>query len=361
MRPNVAQSVKECYEAGIRVIMITGDYPVPAQDIARQAGIVPYDKVITGPELEKMSEAELKERIKTVCVFARVVPEQKLMIVNALKANNEIVVMTGDGVNDAPALKSANIGIAMGGRGTEVAREASALVLLDDDFSSIVLAVKMGRRIFDNIKKAFAYIFAIHVPIAGMTLIPVVLQWPIILFPVHIAFLELIIDPVCSLVFEGEREEKNIMKRKPRKNGEPLLTKKTIFLSLLQGFVMLAVVAATFYFTYQARTPLIGAAAAEAEARTLAFATMVLSNLALVLVNVSWSRSVFESILNPNKALVAVFIAALGCLALSISVPFLSQIFKFGPLAFSEIEYCVIAAVASVIWFEVPKMLNKVS
>jgi Ca2+-transporting ATPase len=208
VRPSVPAAIGECYEAGIRVIMITGDYPATAGNIAQQIGLKPLDLFITGAELDAMSDDELKERIKTVCIFARVVPEQKLRLVKALKEIGEVVAMTGDGVNDAPALKSAHIGIAMGGRGTDVAREASSLVLVDDDFSSIVSAVRMGRRIFDNIKKAMAYIFAIHVPIAGLSLVPVAFGWPLILYPVHIVFLELIIDPACSVAFEAEPEEK---------------------------------------------------------------------------------------------------------------------------------------------------------
>ena len=189
VRPNVAGAVEECYAAGIRVVMITGDYPLTAQNIGRQIGLKSVEKCITGPELDGMSDEQLKGRIREVNIFARVVPEQKLRIVNTLKATGEIVAMTGDGVNDAPALKSADIGIAMGGRGTDVARESASLVLLDDDFTSIVGGVKMGRRIFDNLKKAIAYIFAIHVPIAGISVIPVLLGWPLILLPVHIVFL----------------------------------------------------------------------------------------------------------------------------------------------------------------------------
>ena len=206
VRPMVAEAVKNCYGAGIRVVMITGDYPGTAQKIASEIGFIRLD-CITGPELAGMTDGELRERIKTADIFARVVPEQKLRLVNALKANGEIVAMTGDGVNDAPALKSAHIGIAMGGRGTDVAREAADLVLLDDDFSSIVEAVRLGRRIFDNIQKAVSYATAVHVPIAGMVLIPVLLKWPLVLLPVHILFLELIIDPACSIVFEAEPEE----------------------------------------------------------------------------------------------------------------------------------------------------------
>ncbi|MDD4828622.1 MAG: HAD-IC family P-type ATPase, partial [Bacteroidales bacterium] len=203
IRKEVPAAVAECKKAGIRVIMITGDYSVTAQNIAKEIGLSNYDQCITGKELSEMSEKELDERIGKVNIFARVVPEQKLKIVNALKRNKEIVAMTGDGVNDAPALKSANIGIAMGEKGTDVAREASKLVLMDDNFGSIVAAVKMGRRIFDNLQKALGYIFAIHVPIAGLSLIPVLFSgYPLILWPVHVVFMELIIDPACSIIFE---------------------------------------------------------------------------------------------------------------------------------------------------------------
>ncbi|HSD82740.1 MAG TPA: HAD-IC family P-type ATPase, partial [Anaerolineae bacterium] len=206
IRPAVPMAIQNCYRAGVRVIMITGDYPGTAQNIAQQIGLTPHDQVITGPELDQMDEVELRRRIAHTNLFARVVPEQKLRIVEALKADGEVVAMTGDGINDAPALKAAHIGVAMGERGTDVARESGALVLLDDDFSSIVSAVRLGRRIFDNIKKAIGYIFAIHVPIAGMSLIPVLFKWPLMLMPVHILFLELIIDPACSTIFEAEPE-----------------------------------------------------------------------------------------------------------------------------------------------------------
>ena len=235
VRSTVPAAIKECYTAGIRVVMITGDYPLTAQHIGRQIGLTPIDACITGPELDAMDDATLQERIKTTTIFARVVPEQKLRLVNALKANGEIVAMTGDGVNDAPALKSAHIGVAMGKRGTDVAREAAALVLLDDDFSSIVQAVRLGRRIYDNIRKALIYILAVHVPIAGLALLPLLFGWPLVLLPVQIVFLELIIDPASSVVFEAEPESPEVMQRPPRNPREPMFGKRALLLGGLQG------------------------------------------------------------------------------------------------------------------------------
>ena len=251
---------------------------------------------ITGPELDAMDEDELRERIHSVNVFARVVPEQKLRIVNALKATGEVVAMTGDGVNDAPALKSADIGIAMGGRGTDVAREASSLVLLDDNFISIVAAVRLGRRIFDNLKKAMAYIFSIHVPIAGMSLIPVLFNMPLVLLPVHIVFLELIIDPACSVVFESEKEERNVMNRPPRKKDEGIFTRRTLVLSLLQGFVVLAVTLVIYWSA-------LSRGLEESEVRALTFATIVVANLCLILTNRSWSDTIITSLRTPTGRL----------------------------------------------------------
>ena len=226
VRPTVAAAIQECHTAGIRVVMITGDYPETAQAIARQVGLLQTGNTITGAELDDMSDTELQQQIENTSIFARAVPEQKLRIVNALKNKGEVVAMTGDGVNDAPALKAAQIGIAMGQRGTDVARESAALVLLDDDFSSIVKAVKLGRRIFDNLRKAMSYLVAIHIPIAGMSLIPVLFKLPLVLLPIHVAFLHLIIDPACSIVLEAEPAEENVMKRPPRNPKEPLFGRK---------------------------------------------------------------------------------------------------------------------------------------
>jgi Ca2+-transporting ATPase len=352
VRPQVAEAVRECYSAGIRVIMITGDYPLTAQNIARQIGLSNADHCITGAELEKMDDKELGQRISTVTIFARVLPEQKLRIVEALKANGEVVAMTGDGVNDAPALKSADIGIAMGERGTDVAREASSLVLLDDNFISIVSAVRMGRRIFDNLKKAIAYIFSIHVPIAGMSLIPVLFNLPLVLLPVHIVFLELIIDPACSIVFESEKEEQNVMKRPPRKTDEGLFTRRTLALSLLQGAVVLGVVLIV-YISALAR------GLGENEARTLTFTTIVIANLALILTNRSWSETIITTLRTPNRALGWVFAGTLCCLFLVLYVPTLQELFRFGDVPPLDLVACTGAGVLSIVWFELFKYWSK--
>jgi len=351
MRPTVPPALKECYAAGIRVVMITGDYPGTARNIARQIGLTPLDECLTGPELDKMGEPELQQRLKSVNIFARVVPEQKLRLVNALKANGEIVAMTGDGVNDAPALKSAHIGIAMGGRGTDVAREASALVLLDDDFSSIVEAVKLGRRIFDNLKKAMAYIFAIHVPVAGMSLIPVLFKWPLALLPVHIAFIELIIDPACSVVFEAEPEEVDVMDRPPRNAKDPFLSGWTISLSLLQGVGVFLVVLAVYSVA-------LFRGHGELEARALSFTILIIANLGLIFTNRSWSRTILATLRSPNAALWWVLSGALVFLSLVLYVPFLRDLFRFAPLSAGALVICLAAGAASILWFEGFKVLN---
>ena len=354
VRPGVPSAIRECYAAGIRVVMITGDYPGTASHIAREIGLKPADLVMTGPELDRMEESELRRRISGANIFARVVPEQKLRLVDALKTNGEIVAMTGDGVNDAPALKSANIGIAMGGRGTDVAREASAIVLLDDDFSSIVRAVRNGRRIDDNLSKAIAYILAVHVPIAGIALLPVLLGWPLILLPVHIVFLELVIDPACSVVFEAEAEEGNIMSRPPRDTKKPLFGRRTIGISMMQGVGVLAVIFAMFAITMYIHPGSIEARANEARAMT--FATMIFANLALIFTNRSWTNSMIGCLRNPNRALWIVATAASGFLAIVIFFPPAAGLFKFGALTAVDFAICLGAGFFSVLWFELMKL-----
>jgi Ca2+-transporting ATPase len=351
VRATVSSAITECYSAGIRVVMITGDYPGTARNIARQIGLEKADAWITGPELDGMTEMELQQRINEVNIFARVVPEQKLRLVTAFKANGEIVAMTGDGVNDAPALKAANIGIAMGGRGTDVARESASLVLLDDDFSSIVQAIKLGRRIFDNIRKAIAYIFAIHVPIAGISLFPVLFQWPLLLLPAHIAFLQLIIDPACSIVFEAEGEESDVMKRPPRNSREPLFSRKMVALSLMQGVIVLVVVLGVFWFA-------LSRGDNEQEIRALTFTTLMISNLGLILTNRSWSRTFVATLRYRNKALFPVVIGAIIFLGIVLYVPFLIDLFRFSALHTLDLLLCCSAGIGSVLWFEGLKWLG---
>ncbi len=349
VRPGVPQAVKDCYTAGIRVIMITGDYPATARSIADKIGLKPLDQVITGPELDAMSDEELQKRIRTTCIFARAVPEQKLRIVQALKANGEVVAMTGDGVNDSPALKAAHIGIAMGGRGTDVAREAAAMVLLDDNFASIVQAVRVGRRIFDNLKKAMTFIFSVHIPIAGMSLIPVLLKWPLALLPVHILFLELIIDPACSVVFEMENEEKDIMQRPPRQLSSPLFGRRMILAGLIQGLGVLALVLGVYAL---ALTRGMG----QGEARMMGFLTLVIGNLGLIFTNRSWKHSILYTLRVANPALWWVTGLTLFFLGMAVFVPFIRNIFSFDTLHFWESVLIGLAGLVSILVSESIKL-----
>jgi P-type Ca2+ transporter type 2C len=340
VRPGVPEAIAECRKAGIRVIMITGDYPGTAQSIAREIGIQNASEVISGPELDRMGEKDLAVRIKSVNLFARMVPEQKLRLVQALKASGEIVAMTGDGVNDAPALKAAHIGVAMGGRGTDVAREAGSIVLLDDAFESIVKGVRTGRRIFDNLKKAMLYIFVVHVPIAGLSLLPVLLGWPLMLLPIHIVFLELIIDPACTVVFEAEREEAGVMNRPPRSLGDPLFGTRSLIVGLVQGFGELAVEIAFIFWAL----PIYG----EQVTRAAVFTGMVLCNLGLILLSRAGNRSLIETFLTPNRPQAWVTVGSLGLLGLSLSIPSVQKLFLFASLPPEVLGLSVIAAFASI-------------
>ena len=328
LRASVPEAVRECRSAGIRVVMITGDYPATARAIARKAGIDGED-LITGDELERMSDEALALRVRTATVFARIMPEQKLRIVMALKANGEVVAMTGDGVNDAPSLKAAHIGVAMGGRGTDVAREASSIVLLDDDFGSIVKAVRLGRRIYDNLRKAMGFILAVHVPIAGLALLPLMFGLPIVLGPMHIAFLEMVIDPVCSLVFEAETEEDDVMRRPPRTPDAPLFSWQMILWGVLQGFVAFAMVATVFVVASRDMP--------EGQVRAIAFFSLVLAIVSLILVNRSFSASMITAMRRPNPTLLLVLLGVVAMLALTLLWPVARELFRFGPLRWSDL------------------------
>jgi Ca2+-transporting ATPase len=349
LRPSVVGAVEECRSAGIRVAMITGDYPATARAIAIQAGLDAAE-ILTGTDLAGMDDAQLAERVRTVTVFARIMPEQKLRIVTALKADGEIVAMTGDGVNDAPSLKAAHIGIAMGGRGTDVAREASAIVLLDDDFGSIVQAVRLGRRIYDNLRKAMGFIFAVHVPIAGLALLPLVFGLPIILGPMHIAFLEMAIDPVCSLVFEAETEEADTMRRKPRDPNAPLFSVTLIVWGILQGFVAFALVGTIFMVALRRGMP-------EDEVRALTFFSLVLAIVALIFVNRSFGASPLVALRRPNPVLAFVLAAVTAMLGTTLLWPFARDLFRFGPLHADDLSLTFGAGVLVLVVLEGAKAL----
>lgn len=346
LRPGIAASVASCHQAGIRVVMITGDHPGTATAIARHAGILSAapdaegaqgTQVLSGHEIDTLDAAALQARMRHTRVCARVAPVQKLRIVQALQADGQIVAMTGDGVNDAPALKAAHVGIAMGQRGTDVARESAALVLLDDNFASITAAVQLGRRIFDNVRKSMAYVLAVHVPIAGMALLPVLLGWPTALYPLHIAFLELVIDPACSMVFENEPAEQDGMQQPPRNVRAALLGRFTLWQALAQGGLALLAVMGAMAWGLAHATPHYGG---PEQARTLAFATLLLVNLGLIFMNRSAHWSPRAWLLRPNRLLWGVCAVALAVLLAMVYVPWLQKLAAFAPLDATQWGVC---------------------
>jgi Ca2+-transporting ATPase len=352
VRPHVPEAIQECYQAGVRVILITGDHAHTARSIAREIGLLNPDEVMTGPELFKMDEPTLLRRLKSVNCFARMMPEQKLRIVQSLKSSGEVVAMTGDGVNDAPALTTAQIGIAMGERGTDVARESAALVLLNDDFSSIVEAIRTGRRIFDNLRGAMAYLLAIHVPIAGISLLPVLFNLPLVLLPIHVAFLHLMIEPVCSVVFEAEPEASQVMRRKPRSQNQALFSRELILTSVIQGIVVFGIISGVYLMSIYRKQGIL-------EARALTFTTLIFANLALVLVNRSRSRTLMEGINAPNKALYWVLSGGMLVLFLALYIPFLRELCGFAVLHPLDLLICFGAGILSITWFECWKLLQR--
>ncbi|NYI22968.1 cation-translocating P-type ATPase [Sphingobium indicum] len=321
LRAGVPEAIAQCAAAGVRVVMITGDYPATAQAIAAQAGIA-SDGAMTGDQISALSDTELAEQAKEMTIFARIMPEQKLRIVSALKAAGEVVAMTGDGVNDAPALKAAHIGIAMGKRGTDVAREAAAIVLVEDDFGAIVVAIRLGRRIYDNIRKAIGFIFAVHVPIAGLALSPLLLGLPLVLGPIQIALLEMIIDPVCALVFEAERAEQHIMRRPPRNPAKRLFSMDLIVPSVLYGGIAFALLLGLHIaMTYWGFAP--------DRVRTVLFFGLVASIMALVLVNRSFSTSLTRALWRNNASLRYMAAAVLAACGLILTLEPLRRLLHF--------------------------------
>ena len=353
VRPGAAEAVAECARAGVRTVMITGDHAATALAVAREVGVDTSGGCLTGPQLAAMTDDELAARVRGVQVFARMVPAQKLQLVRALQAAGEVVGMTGDGVNDAPALRAADIGIAMGARGTDVARESAALVLTDDDMSSIARGIRQGRGIFDNLRKAMAYIIAVHVPIVGMSLVPLfVRDWPLVLLPVQIALLELIIDPACSVVFEAEQVDPLIMDHPPRGIDEPMFGRPALPIAVLQGLSVLAAVIAVYLWSVSRGRP-------DEVVRSVTFATLVLSNLALILVNRSWRLPVWRTFAQRrNPTLGWILGLAVGLLVLLLTVPWLRDAFGLGSIEPLEALVAVLATVVGVAWFEVWKVVR---
>jgi len=331
LRPEIPQAMAECQSAGIRVIMITGDYPATAQVIAQQAGLPP-GQTLTGDALDQLSDEALHALLPQVSVCARISPHQKLRIVQALQAHGEVVTMTGDGVNDAPALQAAHVGVAMGLRGTDVAREAADLVLVDDNFASIVRGIRVGRRIFGNLQKSMRYIFAIHIPIAGIALAPMVMAWPALMLPLHVALLELVIDPACSIAFENEPADANVMQRPPRDTRAALFGAKDIALALAQGLLVLACVGLSYAWAKGwikgGATP----ALSEEETRAMVFVTLVLGYAALIVVNRAPPGQFLASLRVPNPSAWGVILMAWALVLLGMQWPWLAMALKFAPL-----------------------------
>lgn len=340
IRPGVPEAISECQTAGIRVLMITGDHPNTARSIARQIGLSHSETIWTGAELAPLSDHDLQTIVTEANVFSRMTPELKLRLVNALKSEGEVVAMTGDGVNDAPALKSAQIGIAMGKRGTDVARESASIVLLDDDFTSIVEAIRMGRRVYANLRSASTYLLSAHVPIAGISVIPVLFGLPLVLLPVHIAFLHLIIEPACSVAYEAEPGQPSLMEKPPRAHDEPLFSKKSLVTSLIRGgSVLLSLLLVFLISLYRGQ--------GELDARALTFTTLIISNLTLITIS---QEKIKSSEIFKNKAIISILFASIGLLACVLYIPMLRDLFRFSTLHVPDLLICLGVGILSPTW-----------
>jgi Ca2+-transporting ATPase len=345
VRADVPQAIAECHAAGIRVVMITGDHPSTAVSIARQAGFGDVGEVMTGAELDAMDDVALSARLADTSVFCRVQPEQKLRLVQAFRARGDVVAMTGDGVNDAPALKAAHIGVAMGARGTDVAREAAALVLLNDDFSSLVVAVRYGRRVFANLRKAIVFVVAVHIPIVGLSILPVLLGWPMLLMPVHILFLQLVIDPACSVVFEAEPLEAKAMTERPRSPNMRLFDAAVLARGFWQGIGLLGILLVVYVLTRSA-------SGSDNVARAMVFMVLVLSNLGLIHANRSWAPTRLRGPRVANHSFVWISLLTLGLLVCVLTVPVINQLFAFEVPSLHLLGWGFGAAALGLVWFE---------
>ena len=352
LRPEVPAAVKQCQDAGIRVIMITGDHAITAQAIATQAHIN-ATQMLSGSEIDQLTDLELQQAVKYTGVFVRIKPEQKLRLVNALQANQEIVAMTGDGVNDAPALKAAHVGIAMGLRGTDVAREAASLVLLNDDFTSIVNAIKQGRQIYDNLQKAIIYVIAVHIPIAGAVFIPLLFGVPPMMTPIHILFLEMIIDPSCAIVFEMEQPESNVMLRPPRELNEKIFSLNNLSMAIIQGLGLMVIVMGLYL-------GLIEWGYATTFATTVAFGSLVLGNLLLIIVSRSKHLHFFTILRKPNQAQYWIIGFAISLFLIFVLNPFLRARFQFSEPTLGAVALILFSGALGLLWHEIIKVIYRI-
>jgi Ca2+-transporting ATPase len=352
-KPNIRQVMNRFYEAGIAVKMVTGDFPETALNIAQESGIRVEGEVLTGDEVMQMSESQLKDIVSRTTVFARMFPDAKLRVVEVLKSNGEVVAMTGDGVNDGSALKSAQVGVAMGRRGTEVAKGAASMVLLDDNLAHMIEAVKTGRRIYQNLRKAIRYIISIHLPIVLVVLLPLLFGWQYlhILMPVHVIFLELIMGPTCAIAYENEPAEPNVLQRPPHTKTDSLFSWPELSLSLIQGLAITLGCLVMYHYA-------IALGKDEATTRSFVFITMLFSNIFLTLANRSFEYTIVKTIFYRNH-LLWVMIGISAALALAVLlVPFMREVFQLGPLRLGEVGFCLLAAVVSVGWFGIWKWVR---
>lgn len=353
-KANIIQTIQTFREAGIPVKMITGDYAETALAIAQQVKLDHNNEVLTGQEVLHISKEALQQKVKQVNIYARMFPEAKLKVIDALKENGEVVAMTGDGVNDGPALKAAHIGIAMGQRGSEVAKSAASLILTDDDLAHMTDAVALGRKIYDNLKKAIQYIVSIHIPIILIVTLPLLMTWKFtdIFSPVHVIFLELIMGPTCSIIYENEPMEPGTMQRPPRKAGANFLSLKQLSMSILQGLVITAgCLGIGYYFMQQGDN--------NAAIRSIIFITLLCCNLLLTLVNRSFVYSIFKTLTYKNNLVPLITGITLAFIAAILYVPFIRNLFNLHPLTFTEILTCIAVAMASTLWIEIWKLLKR--
>jgi Ca2+-transporting ATPase len=355
-KKNIEQVFNDFYTAGIAVKIITGDNAATTTAIAKQIGFKGYEKSLTGEELMALKETELEQQVPDTNLFTRMFPDAKLKIINALKAKNEIVAMTGDGVNDGPALKAAHIGIAMGKKGTEIARQAASLILLEDDLSKMVDAVAMGRRIYTNLKKAIQYIISIHIPIILTVFVPLALGWiyPNIFSPAHIILLELIMGPTCSIIFENEPMEENTMKQKPRPVTSSFFNWRELATSITQGLVItMGTLGAYQYALYQNFD--------EFHTRAIVFTTLISANIFLTLINRSLYYSVITTLKYKNNLVPIIIFITVAIVALLLYVKPLTRFFQFEPLQISELGIAIAIGFTSVMWYEIVKWRKRVN